>query len=97
VLLAGAGGGAGGQDQGGPAVSQFNVNAKPSPWLNGESPRGAISGRVAVERARRAAGQARLEQRSVLLLRWQFTAAGLAGGVAALLIERFLDRVVRGG
>jgi hypothetical protein len=77
-------------------VSQFNVNAKPSPWVNGESPRGAISGPVAQARARKAARDARLEQRSELLLRWQFAAAGLAGGVAALLIERFLDRVVRG-
>jgi hypothetical protein len=73
------------------------IDATPSPWLNGQVPAGSISGSVAIARARRAARDERLEQRSDLVLRWQFAAAGFAGGVAALLIERFLDRVVRGG
>jgi hypothetical protein len=73
------------------------IDATSSPWLNGKVPGGAVSGSVAAARARKAARDERLEQRSELLLRWQFAAAGLAGGVAALLIERFLDRVVRGG
>jgi hypothetical protein len=72
------------------------VDATPNPWPDG-FPHGALSGSVAQARARKAARDERLEQRSELLLRWQFAAAGLAGGVAALLIERFLDRVVRGG
>jgi hypothetical protein len=72
------------------------IEVKPSPWEGGIVPLGGISGRLSLPVSALPAVPDQVAHHSHAA-QAELVVAGLAGGLAALLFQRFLDRVVRGG